>query len=213
MTGPQATRPLWRNASLRAPSLVEDRRLPYKCEVRMHIFTEDGDLAAWREGQMSGLHLFGRIDGAQRPMATRVGWEHRLTGFNRASGDRAARAGSPGRRVPASRRATGPAEPDPTGGSGGRCRPAIWWWCCGSAKKVRPITAASVTRKPSRGQPLPAGGDLVAEEQQADDRGRHRGGGVHRGHRGRGRAALHGQAEQQLARRPSGRSAGRAAGR
>jgi hypothetical protein len=29
-----------------------------------------------------------------------------------------------------------------------RCRPAVSWWCCGSAKNVRPITEPRVNRKP-----------------------------------------------------------------
>nr|BFE68065.1 hypothetical protein GCM10020092_013660 [Actinoplanes digitatis] len=41
--------------------------------------------------------------------------------------------------------------------------------------------------------------DFVAQPQQADDGRRHGTGGVHRGHRGGRRAALHGEAEQQLA--------------
>jgi len=52
--------------------------------------------------------------------------------------------------------------------------------------------------EPEGHQPLPARAHLVAEEEQTDDRGRHRRGGVHRGHRGRRGAALHGQAEQEL---------------
>ena len=72
------------------------------------------------------------------------------------------------------------------------------WWCWGAAYRVSPITEARVIRKPTRGQPLPARPDLVVEQQQPDDRGGHRTGGVHRGDGGRRGAPLHRQPEQQL---------------
>ena len=89
---------------------------------------------------------------------------------------------------------------------------AVAWWCCGSAYRVRPITAASVTTKPSAASHSRPGWILSPRNSRPTIGGGHRAGRVHRGHRRGRRAALHGEAEQQLADAASARSAGTAAG-